>query len=427
MIIGPAKNKTYSLDCLGTKIKNIPEDIPKETAYKVAAEFINGICALELPTSLLCNCNCTYCYITEKWLKNKQISKNDIEKILKASVDMFFKIENKNKNNRFYMSAWGAEPFCNMDTLELIVDYCIENNMKFNTSTNGTNNSDRAKKLLYKIFESKITSNLQISVDGPKEIQDKNRPLYNSKISTFDENVKFIQYINDISKELGINKRLYHICSTLNIHDGLKEDYLKCCEFFLDPSNSLFVNDHLPMRVENHICINKNQSDIIYDTITASLDYMKRTKRYALDYYSGSLFLNNSIGFNKYVECSAGNTQIAIDVDGSIYPCHGPVTNTKIKEKFLIGNVFDKVLDFKRIIYIYDVFSRKFLYSGICKNCPLITACDGFLCFSCPVAFCSIDGCATSYEPLRCKLYQSLYPTWKEMYDLYIINMKRCE
>jgi len=97
------------------EIIDIPHDIPEEKAKSFVNKFLNKICAVEIPTSLVCNLRCRYCYIDDPRMKNKVVSTESVEKILEESSQMFpglsKDIETRKKLNGkgdVYLSPWGA-------------------------------------------------------------------------------------------------------------------------------------------------------------------------------------------------------------------------------------------------------------------------------------------------------------------------------
>lgn len=281
---GPAlnKSKTEKIDNYWTLI-GIPEDIPKKTAINNVKNFLTKICSIEVPSSLMCNANCVYCYIREKWLKNTIVTIDEIKKIVELSYKEVFKF-NKDKNS-FNITAWGAEPFCNVDTLEYILNFCIENNCTTNLSTNGTIVNNRIKELLIKFYrhckENNIKySTIQISLDGPKHIQDKYRPLYNNE-SNFNKVEKFIEMMNSIALELDIKEKLYTFCGTLYLNETCIKDYNDSIEFYID----LFKKNHydsniIPIRIENSKSFTKKDADLFYKLIEESTNLLiKKVKK----------------------------------------------------------------------------------------------------------------------------------------------------
>ena len=425
---GPAltKSKSAKIDDYWTLV-SIPEDIPKKTAIDNITTFLSGIVAMEIPTSLMCNVDCVYCYIREKWFKNTHVSVDSVSKILdvglKHVLDFNTSVEDK------YISSWGAEPFCNLDTLEYLINFCKDNNVKHTyLSTNGTVLNQRVKNILYNMFAYYKENNLidsasiQISLDGPQHVQDKYRPMYSGE-SNYYTIMKFISYMNELAKDLQVNNRLYTLCSTIYLDDNSLSTYKDAIKFFTDMDNESVFSTRLPIRIENSKNFTKADTDKLYEMIKEGTEILieksKKTGIGFLDFYASKLF-ETTCRIDGWPRCSAMNTQIAIDVDGSMYMCHGPVTNSNIKPFHVFGNVLDGIIDYRRYVSVMDRMYSDIAFRSICKTCNLGMRCPGSLCGSCPPV-----GDSNNLEPVRfnihlCNLYQRCYPLWQQQYEQYL-------
>lgn len=415
---GPAHGKRYSIKFNEHfEVIDIPADIPEDIVRKGVDIFLSKIVALEIPTSLICQLDCSYCYITDKWLKNKVVKVEEIERVTKRSFETILSYK-KDQKKELAVSAWGAEPFYQIDTLEYMIDFCIDNKLKFNTSTNGNNNSDRVYRLLEKIFKNKLSKDIQVSLDGPKEIQDFNRPYAYDNRSSYDETIKFISFLYDLGKELKFERKPYHICATAYVDDNLTNSYLKSIEYFFNPDNYLVFSEVLPVRIENHMIYNKKMKNIFVDTMIKSNKLMEElSNKYNVpfvDYYTTKLFLETSRK-DGFPYCSAMQTQLGIDLDGSIYMCHGPITTVKLKPYMCLGNIFSGILNYSAIISNYDMIHSWVMASAYCKTCDVFNT-DGFLCFTCPPAGLALDGLPWQMDYYRCEAYRESLPIWKESF-----------
>jgi radical SAM protein with 4Fe4S-binding SPASM domain len=425
---GPAfiKSKSTKIDDYWT-ITNIPNDIPKKTATNNIKNFLNEIVALEIPTSLMCNANCTYCYIREKWLKNTHIKPEEISQVVQKSWDNILQFGD-NENNKI-LTSWGAEPFCNLDTLDYLMTFCKHHGAMLNLSTNGTILNKRVKEMLYNMYKHYIVAtetnlgvpSFQISLDGPKHIQDRFRPLY-SRHSSYDKVMQFIDYMKELSIELNINERLYSLCSTVYLGDDSLEVYKDAIEFYLDDSNLDIYSPHLPIRIENSKDFNKEDAKLFYEMIKMSTELIieksKKTGKAYMDNYATKLF-GSTCRITGWPRCSAMNTQLGIDIDGSIYMCHGPITTTKIKPFHVFGNVLDGIIDYRRFISVMDRMYADTAFKSICKTCDLGLNCPGALCRSCPPVADSVNMEPVNFNIHMCNIYKKCYPLWKKQYEQY--------
>ena len=123
-----------------------------------------------------CNLNCKYCYEGKKG--NNELSFFDIKKVLDEEV--------KNGAKSVQVGFFGGEPLVKKELIYEVIDYANklekENDIKFNyTITTNATLIDRAFIKLAKKKEFVVG----ISLDGIKEIHDKNRFTYSGE-GTFD-------------------------------------------------------------------------------------------------------------------------------------------------------------------------------------------------------------------------------------------------
>ena len=421
---GPANNiklKECSLDN-DWKIINIPFDIPNKVAINNIKSFLTNISALEIPSSLMCNCNCIYCYIREKNLKNTYISVDSIKLITEESQKNIFKYS---KNNEKYISSWGAEPLCNLNTLEYLIDFCIENNYYLNFSTNGTIINKKVEELFYKLFSYYKNNNMkiqtiQISLDGPKDIQDIYRPLYSNE-SNFENISKFISFLDNLAEQLKINHSLYTFCSTIYLDENCINTYKKSIDFYTNIENKKFYVPILPVRLENSRNFTKIDSEFFLQIIKESTEFLieksKRTGEAYLDFYAARIFLNSS-RVDGWPRCSAMNTQIAIDIDGSLSMCHGSITTSKLKPLLQFGNVLNKTIDYRKYISSIDAIYSDMNFRSICKTCEIFQF-SGPLCIACPPTGLSINEEPVNFNIHMCNIYKKCLPYWKLQYENY--------
>lgn len=425
---GPAftKSNEEKIDNYWT-LTGIPGDIPKKTAVNNVKNFLSEIVSLEIPTSLMCNCNCGYCYIREKWLKNTIVSVSEIQSIVEKGWKHILEFEPKNDTRA--LTAWGAEPFCNLDTLEYLINFCIDHKADIGLSTNGTILNERVKILLFNMYKQYINlksdnsyvPTFQISLDGPKHIQDIYRPMY-SEQSNYDRVMEFINFINDISSELNINRKLYSLCSTIYLGVNSVEIYKDAVDFFTDITNDTIYSPLLPIRLENSKNFTKHDAELFYDIIKESTEFLieksKKTGEAYLDNYASKLFLETS-RIDGWPRCSAMNSQLAIDIDGSMYMCHGPITTTKLKPLHCFGNILDGVIDYRRYISVMDSIYADTAFKSICKSCDLSIKCTGNICCSCPPSSMSGNDEPVNFNIHMCNIYKKCFPLWEKQFTQY--------
>jgi len=412
-------------------ITDIPVDIPDEKAYNIVKNFLDGIVALEIPTSLKCNLRCEYCYITDPRMKNKNVKEEDILKILNSSAEMLPEFnhvdKNKKRKKKLYFSPWGAEPMCN-DNIEVLYEYAHEHygkgNYSIHTSTNGTIWNERIGKLFDNLIDDGAMQSIQVSLDGPESLQNKQRPFTDGSPS-YDKIKSFVHHLIDLQKEKKIKNRLYNFCSTIHlIDDNFADNWIAAAEFFSEPNKWYTSLPSMPMRMSGE---DMKDNNYIIRFIEAQRRFNELARKkikqgiLCIDFYTAKLFNNiQNRSKNAFPFCSAMNSQIAIDFDGSMYPCHGPITTPKNKAFLWYGNIFDKEISFKKLYR-----NMNYQYGSIwtrvkCKDCELFHFSGGDICWTCPTHNLAMTGEPSIDGIPRCIAYQESFKYWADLAKLCI-------
>jgi len=436
MYRGVSSVSSYKTQLDNWEIIDIPEDVPEDKAKLFVSNFLSKICAIEIPTSLTCNLRCRYCYIDDPRMKNKKVSTDNVERILEESSEMFDGLsKNKeirlktNKNGIVYLSPWGAEPFANVATLELMRDWALKNygkNYKLSTSTNGTIWNDRIKKLICNLIDDNAFSSIQVSLDGPSDLQNHQRPFLGGNPS-FGKVKEFVTQIEKISDKKQLKKKLYSFCSTIHlVDDNFVENWISAADFFSIPNQWHTSLPVLPMRMSGEDMLSKEYVDRFVDAQKEMVKLVKFKVKNGInvvDFYTSKLFSNTANrSRNAFPYCSALNTQIGIDMDGSIYPCHGPITTPMYKPFLWYGNVFDKQISYKQLYRNFSYQYGTMWTKSKCSHCPIYNYTSGNICWSCPAHNLSITGEPSIDSVLKCIAYNESFKYWIQIAKMTIDN-----
>jgi uncharacterized protein len=414
---GAATTKSYDIEYMKWNITNIPIHIDRSTVESDFKHFIDRIYVFSVPTSYQCNLSCKYCYIEDPRMKNKDVSKERILKILENIKEMFPKAQSD--NDKIHISFCCAEPFMNMDTLETVHEFGLENyknRFEYDITTNGTIWSERVEKFLMSAKD--MTKRIQISLDGPQHIQDINRPYRNGKgsfkdVENFTKNLILLYYDMNIDN-------VHHLASTVHLQNlNFAENWRDAAIFFSEPNTWHTTLPYLPMRMSGE---NMNDEEIkrFVNAQKMLLEVIKNRANegvLALDFYTSNLFGNVSCKTPKcFPGCSSMNTEISIDIDGGMYPCHGALTRLTYKPWLWFGNLFDKTIDyskFKRNLhYQFGIWNR-----AKCTDCQIYHYTSGSMnvCWTCaPRSLTAFN------EPFidsltMCKAHNEGLPYWVEI------------
>lgn len=286
---------------------------------------------LRLVLTNKCNLNCIYCY-ANGGSYNQDLQDMDFSTI-KNTLDFFYsKFEWIHQ-----ISFFGGEPLIRADLIDLtckyVTDYCDKNNIKypiFSMVTNGILLNENERNII-----NKHNIHINISLDGPKDFNDKQRIFKNKKstLSVFD--------IVDKNAKLLRESRPFSIESTCtNIINDFEYTFKDIESFFQDRYSIKRVNVSPAMMNEN---VNHNL-DIIGDKSSEKI-LSTIINRFFQNNEDKFLFndiiirLLNTFFSNFYCStfCDAGITQFTVSMNGDVYPCQLFLN----KKEFVLGNIND--------------------------------------------------------------------------------------
>jgi len=280
-----------------------------------------GIRHLELMVTHACSMRCRYCYGSlgqEEWQTAPYLYGADAGsmsfKTAKEGVDFLFETSGRQKN--LSVIFFGGEPLLAFDLIEKIVPYVRQREAEtgkkvdFSLSTNGLRLSEQVVDFLRK---NKV--GCQVSIDGPKEIHDKNRRLADGK-GSFDYILPGIKRL--ISIRPGKVPARATVSHTLvNLPAVVK--YLLSLGFgsvHIEPV--IGGNDNLSVSQEDIETIKRQN-----ETIALFLVESVKNNRF-FNYTNLVRFIRHTRVVKERLAhyCGAGRTYFALSRDGVFYPCH---------------------------------------------------------------------------------------------------------
>lgn len=316
------------------------------------------ITGMSLNVSHDCNLNCRYCYggggtyVGEKCYMNKDIGELAIDRLIEWS----------NGKEEVYITFFGGEPLLNFKLIKHVIEYGQKKedsegkNIHFSMTSNCTLLTENIIDFLNENHVSVL-----VSMDGPKSIQDVNRPFKNGK-GSFDVVVSKVKKLLS-SRKSNVTARatLTRDCLSLGtIVDGLRDVGFKYVHIEpvtadQDQLFALVEEDFEKLKDEY-----RNVGKIFLDNILGGTPFG----------FSNILRTINMI-YNSIVRvypCGAGKNLVAIDPRGGIYLCH----RFTGMESFSLGTVYHPDFSLqKRILHTY-VDSR-----AECKTCWARHLCGG--------------------------------------------------
>ena len=149
---------------------------------------------ITLQITQLCNFNCSYCTYSQN-TKNRKHSdlRMDIN-TAKKSIDFY--IKHAVDMPRLHIGFYGGEPLIEFRLIKECIEYAKEKaegkEISFGITTNGSLISDEVVD-----YFSQNNVNLVISLDGPKEMHDKNRRFAGNNCGTFEVIMKNLEKIRN--------------------------------------------------------------------------------------------------------------------------------------------------------------------------------------------------------------------------------------
>jgi uncharacterized protein len=308
-----------------------------------------------------CNLACRYCFAEEgEYHGRRELMSLEVGK---AAID--FLMKNSGNRRNLEVDFFGGEPLMNFEVVKEIVAYArsleIEKNKKFRftLTTNGVLLNDEVMD-----FANREMSNVVLSLDGRKEINDKMRPFRNGK-GSYDLIVPKYQKFIELRKD-----KDYYVRGTFT-RDNL--DFAKDVIHFADLGFKQLSIEPVVASDEEDYAIRTEDLEIIKDEYDKlALQYIAKHKEgEGFQFFHFMIDLNQGPCVAKRLSgCGSGTEYMAVTPWGDLYPCHQFVG----QEEFLMGNVFDQVIDEK----VRNNFKDLNVYTKPkCKDCFAKYYCSG--------------------------------------------------
>lgn len=370
----------FELDDISVDILNGNYCKHSESEYREAIEFMNSKFIIQTdendrilseifnrilsnkktmhPNSLVlmitqdCNLRCKYCYGEDGVYSHKGMMSRDTAK---KAIDYF--IEQSNGETKS-ICFFGGEPLLNFNLIRELVTYSkeleIKNNISigFSMTTNATLLNEEIERY---IKENKI--GLTVSIDGDEKVQNKNRYFAN-KVGCYKKVVKNTEMLR--AANLLVARATV---TTENIDILHSVEHLISLGF----KKISWATAQNLMSEKDFMLYTKKQNKIIakVEELIHVGDF-KEAKKYG-----------NVVKLLKRVDtdalrtkaCGCGTNMIAVNIEGSIYPCHRFVGN----ESMRLGSIFDETCE-KNDTFFEDVCVKSF---DKCQTCFSRNLCTG--------------------------------------------------
>mgnify|MGYP002534489338 FL=1 len=308
-----------------------------------------------------CNLRCKYCfagtgeYHGERGMMSAETGKKAID----------FVIANSGSRKNIEIDYFGGEPLMNFDVVKEITESAKEQgakhgkNFRFTVTTNGILLDEEKKKYI-----NENMSNVVLSIDGRKEVNDRMRPRVDGS-GTYDTIIpKFI----DMAESR--NQDRYYVRGTFTAYN---KDFANDVIHLADLGFKQTSVEPVVAPDDADYALKEEDIPVIFEQYEKlAAEYLKRWKEgnwfnffhFMIDLDQGPCAIKRLSG------CGAGHEYLAVAADGDLYPCHQFVGN----KDFLMGNVRDGKIDEKIRKYFEDsnIYTKE-----KCRNCFARFYCSG--------------------------------------------------
>ncbi len=343
-----------------------------------------------------CNFNCIYCQAGNL---NQKENYNMSKETAKKAVDIAMESPSRYLTFEFQ----GGEPLMNFETIRYIIEYSKSISdrkyIEYNLVSNLTLLTDE---MIEFFIDNKVT--ICTSIDGDKELQNKNRPYKNA--DSYQETINKIKKLKE--KQITVNAIETTTKYSLNKYKEIVDEYIELGleSIFIRPLTKLGKADN-------------NWNNIGYEA-EEFLEFYKKALDYIIEKNKQGIFLSeghSNIFLKKillnqpvnYMElrspCGGAIGQLAYYYDGNIYTCdEGRMLSEMGDDSFKLGNVYKNT--YKELM---QCDCAKAMCVSSCIEClPYCSTCAYMpYCGTCPVINLAQDDNIFSQNPkeYRCKIY----------------------
>lgn len=311
------------------KIKNIMHPASKSLEYILDSALEK----ITLQVTQQCNLRCEYCIYSGEsgnyQNRSHQSKKMSIE-LARKGID--FLIAHSQDSNRLNIGFYGGEPLLEFELIKKCVEYAKEQaegkEVSFSMTTNATLLSEEIIKYL---SENDIL--LTISLDGPKEIHNKNRKFAGSGTGSFDKIMESMEILKERYPE-------YFRNILFNVVMDPTADYKCISEFFVsyDTVRDAYKMVSLPSTQYSEDTVTMGEKfrvDYNYEFFEIFLYKLGRLEKKHVSNLNLAYFerlistyhekRTPTSGLYDYGHpggpCIPGQRRLFMDVDGVFYPC----------------------------------------------------------------------------------------------------------
>lgn len=309
-----------------------------------------------------CNLGCKYCFAEEGEYHGRRALMSF--EVGKQALD--FLIAHSGARVNLEVDFFGGEPTMNWEVVKQLVEYGRSREQetgkrfRFTLTTNGVLLNEEMI-----AFCNRQMSNVVMSLDGRKEVNDRMRPFRNGKGSSYELLVPKFQAFADSRGQDN-----YYIRGTFT-HNNL--DFAQDAIHFADLGfQQMSIEPVVAPPSEAYAIRQEDIPQILEQYDILAKEYIRREKEgRGFNFFHFMIDLDQGPCVAKRLSgCGSGTEYLAVTPWGDLYPCHQFVGN----EEFLLGNVFDGVTNTELV----DEFKLCNVYAKEkCRDCFAKFYCSG--------------------------------------------------
>lgn len=305
-----------------------------------------------------CNFDCKYCFVNKSSDNIKKYNAVMNFDTAKIAVDKWLEHTKLHNIQEKTILFYGGEPLLNFKLIQKVVDYIssLNETVNYEIVTNGSLITEEVAK-----FFKQNSFSVGVSIDGPKEMNDKNRVFNNSELGTYDKVLAGMNILNENMNNFGLSITLSHTAldNQDNILKWLKEIKPRGIYYnllhitnseidwkeYADRANKFLIKSHKELK---------------------NIPILEGCMNRKIESYYNEKF--------KFANCAAiGLNQISIKANGDVCVCQGC---SKISY-YDLGHISD--FDFENIKTAENKLwiEKAPIMNEECLSCPALFLCGG--------------------------------------------------
>ncbi|MDF2542965.1 MAG: Radical domain protein [Herbinix sp.] len=326
--------------------------------FKQRSTVVKALC---LHIAHDCNLACKYCFAEEgEYCGDRSLMSYEVGK---QALD--FLVANSGNRRNLEVDFFGGEPLMNFQVVKDLVKYGRElekshnKKFRFTLTTNGVLLNDEIME-----FANQEMSNVVLSIDGRKEVNDRMRPSRNGK-GSYELILPKFQKLAESR-----NQTNYYVRGTFT-HNNL--DFSEDVKHLADLGFKQISVEPVVALPEEPYAIKEEDLPFLFEEYDKLAKFMLERKKEGKDFNFFHFMIDLSGGpcvAKRLSGCGSGTEYLAVTPWGDFYPCHQFVG----QQEFLLGNVFDGIKE----TTLCEEFKHCNVYSkDKCKDCFARFYCSG--------------------------------------------------